>query len=195
MSDERRRGSRIRFDGRLLARVAALTLAAFAVSSGVAAAHGGEDLAEQPARALVQQALGLLTQQDDAAEAAERLEAATASANTKDVDIDAAEKALKALEAGDTEAAIARMNEALVDPEKRDPSGPPAGEEPATAPSPDEDPDADEHGAGEAAEGSLENQTEAVEPDRSTEGWAGFAIGVGLIGAGAGLLLRRRTPA
>jgi hypothetical protein len=63
------------------------------VSSGVAAAHGGEDLAGRPARALVQQALGLLTQQDDAVEAAERREAATASGNREDADIDAVEKA------------------------------------------------------------------------------------------------------
>ena len=50
----------------------------------------------------------------------------------------------------------------------------------------------DGHGEGEAAEASFEDQAQAIEPERGAAEWVGLAVGVGLIGTGAGLLLRRR---
>lgn len=172
-----------------MARALVVVLAVLLAVPAIASAHGGEELAEQPARALVQQGLGLLTQQGDTGEAAERLEAAIASDNKKDVNIADVEKALKALEAGDAAAAVASMNDALTEPEEAER---PADEEPSEPAEGEEGAAADQHEEGEVAEASFEDQTQAIEPEQGTAEWVGLVLGVGLVGVGGGLLLRRR---
>ena len=170
-----------------------------------ASAHGGEDLADQPARALVQQALGLLTQQDNVVEAQERLEAALESEDTKNVQLSSVREALAALEEGDTDAAVEHMNGALAPEEMPQTEAPPPEQHDEAAEGGAAEGDAahsDEGGdEGHAAVGSepvaaaLEDHANAVDPSRGGAEWIGFAIGIGLIGVGgAALGLRRERP-
>jgi len=75
-----------------------------------------DELALQPARILAQQALAMLEIVGDEVEAGERLEAALESDNQDDVDVKALGQASVALERGDTEAAIALIDESLSRP-------------------------------------------------------------------------------
>jgi hypothetical protein len=173
----------------------ALALVLAAGLPALAAAHGGEDLSEQPARALVQQALGLVTQQGDSGEALERLEAAQESEDTENVDLASVRAAAEALEAGDTAAAVELMNDALTaeqrEKKEEDESGGVAVEEDEHAAG-----EEDEHAAGEVpepTEGALEDHANAVDPDRGSAEWIGLAVGIVLIGGGgAALGLRRK---
>lgn len=161
-------------------------VAASLLAAGPAFAHGdeGQALAEVPARTLVQQALGLLTQTEEPAEAMERLEAALDSQDTEGVDLASVRDALRALERGDHEEAIAHLNEALAPAEEpAQPTGEPAGgheEGPAPAKQ-----------APQPSEEAL-SHTEEFEPDRGTAEWVGVAVGVFLIAVALGLLATRR---
>lgn len=106
------------------ARMALVMAVLLAALPGAALAHGDEEgmdseleeLARQPARILAQQALALLEVRGDLAEAGERLEAAIESDDQADVDIATLEQAAVALEGGDTEAAIALVDQSLSRP-------------------------------------------------------------------------------
>lgn len=75
-----------------------------------------EELTLQPARVLAQQALAMLEVQGDDVEAAARIEAALVSEDKADVDAEVLAEAAEALEAGDHEAAIPLIDEALSRP-------------------------------------------------------------------------------
>ena len=164
------------------ALVGLVALMALAVSAGPALAHGdaADVAAKTPARTLVQQALALMTQQNNPAEAEERLEAALKSKKRDGVQISAVRDALDALEAGDSQAAIRHMRTALRAEEAKQPE--------ATG----------EHGA--AGEGLKESEValghEAeLDPGRGTAEWIALAVGI-ILGLGAlGLLAARRREA
>jgi len=153
-------------------------LASLLAAAPPAVAHGGEEaaVAEVPARTLVQQALALQTQQDNAAEALEKLEAALASEHQEDVDLGAVREAIEALEKDDHELAVEHMNAAL-------------GAEPEPAAAHEEEKAAAEEGVPEEA---LEHSPE-FEPGRGAEEWIAFGVGVGALLAGLGILALRRT--
>lgn len=183
------------------ARPSAIALAALAAVallfswSGSALGHGDEEdaFAETPARNLVQQALGLLSQADEPAEAAERLEAALESKDTDGVRLPLVREGLASLEDGDDRAAARHLNEALAtaEPASGDtaPAAPGEGDGAAAPPTPAEE-------AETATEEALAH-AEEFEPARGSEEWTGLILGVGAISAGAALLLlgRRRRPA
>lgn len=75
-----------------------------------------EELALQPARILAQQALAMLSIAGDDVEAGERLEAALESEDQDDVDVESLGEASARLERGDSEAAIALIDQALSRP-------------------------------------------------------------------------------
>lgn len=158
-----------------------------------ALAHGGEDLSETPARALLQQALGLLTQTDEPVEAAERLEAALESEDQERVQLRPAKKALVALEAGDTAGAAALVKEALEPPEDSKPAEPASGTEGSETKGKEAPMAEDEAGGEEPAltEEALEG-TEELDPERGTEEWLGFGLGAALIAIGLAALGRPR---
>lgn len=111
-------------------RLAILTtlIAALGAHASVAWGHGDEKGAEgaegaemealalQPARVLAQQALAMLEVQGDDVEAAERIEAALVSKDQADVDPQVLAEAAEALDAGDHEAAVPLIDEALSRP-------------------------------------------------------------------------------
>ena len=169
-----------------LAIVAVAAAASLLLSAGPAGAHGEEEeaLAQAPARTLVQQAIGLLEQAEEPAEAAERLEAALESEDGEGVALASVRDALAALERDDHEEAAEHLNEALAPAE--------TPEEPAE--------EHEEEGAvsAEAPPSSAEalSHTEEFEPGRGTEEWVGFAVGiVAIVLALALLAARRRTAA
>lgn len=178
--------------------VALLTLLTLAVMASPASGHGGEDLTEQPARALTQQALGLLTQGGDHAEAQERLEAALESQNAENVQLSSVRSAIASLEAGETDRAVEELNQALAPQEQPAPDeGPPSDEAAEGDPGHEEGP-APADGAGattEPAEEALEDHTNAVEPDRGSAEWIALFVGIGLLGGGGVLLARGRNGA
>ena len=161
-----------------------------------ASAHGGEDLTDQPARALVQQALGLLTQQDNVVEAQERLEAALESEDTEKVQLSSVREALAALEEGDKDAAVEQMNAALAPEQKPEPE--PAEKPGGAQAAPEEEAEhaaSEEPMPSEPADEAFEDHANAVDPDQGTAEWIGLAVGIGLIGVGgAALSLRRERP-
>jgi len=145
-------------------------LASLLAAAPPALGHGEEEAAaaEVPARTLVQQALALQTQQDDAAEALEKLEAALASEHQEDVDLRAVREAIEALQKDDHELAVEHMNAAL-------------GAEPKPAPE-------------EVPEEALEHSPE-FEPGRGAEEWIALGVGIAALLAGLGILALRRTAA
>ena len=134
-------------------------------------ATSGEEaaLAAQPARALAQQALALLTIRDAAGEANHRLEAALKSKHREDVDVNKLRAAMSALEASDAQAAADRLNEAL-------------GGGPAPA---------DEELAGPSDE-ALHNAGEEFEPANDGQEVAAGIAAILALAAGAALLVRHR---
>jgi len=101
--------------------VLAGTLALVALTPAVATAHGGggmeaENLAEQPARTLSQQALAELRVRNDTEEAAARLDAAVESKDQRDVDSAQVNGAMEALDGGDADRAISMLDQALSRP-------------------------------------------------------------------------------
>lgn len=185
--------SRGRFAAPALILVAATAL--LGVSAGSAFAHGEEAdaLADTPARTLVQQALGLLTQAGDPVEAAERLEAALKSKDADGVDLARVRDALASLDDGDDRVAVAALNEALAPAKGGDGAGAPSA------------PSGEAGGNGGSAAGASEapaaseealSHSEEFEPSRGSAEWAAFAVGLGAILAGLALLFHgRRRPA
>jgi len=167
----------------LLAALGVLSVLALPAAGAFGHGEEGEAAAEIPARTLVQQALALLTQQDNATEAQEKLEAALQSKDQEGVQIASVRDALEAIEKDEHEEAVGHMNEALAPAEA-------AGEKQV----------AGEEGAGpeettEPAPGALEH-AEEFEPERGAAEWVGFGVGIALIGlAGVGLLARGRAGA
>lgn len=157
----------------------AAAMAVLLLSGASALAHGGEEetLAETPARSLVQQALGLLAQADDPAEAAERLEAALETEDTAGVALAEVREAIASLRSDDKQAAIERLNEALAANAERGGAADLAAAE-----------DENEAHRGPAAEEPL-GHTEEFEAERETEEWVGAAVGAAAILAGLVLLL------
>jgi hypothetical protein len=104
----------------LLAAVGVLALLLFGASH--AFAHGDEDsmevedLAMQPARILAQQALAELRVRAHTEEAAVQLDAALESEDTSDVDMTVLGEATETLDAGDPDAAVPLIDEALSRP-------------------------------------------------------------------------------
>lgn len=169
-------------------------LALLALPAPAAVAHGEEEeaTAEIPARTLVQQALALLTQQDNAAEAQEKLEAALESEHQEDVQIASVREALEAIEKDDHETAIEHMNKALA-PEEAAAEEDAAEEEMAGGGAAHEE-EAEAGEEPEPAAGALEH-AEEFEPARGTAEWIGLGVGVALIAlAGIGLTAARRRP-
>lgn len=146
-------------------------MAVLLLSGSSALAHGGEEetLAKTPARSLAQQALGLLAQADDPAEALERLEAALESEDTAGVAVSEVREAVDSLQSGDEQAAIERLNQALAANAQRGGATDMAAGE-----------DEGEARGGSAAEEAL-SHAEDFEPERETEEWLAVAVGVAAI--------------
>lgn len=173
------------------ALLALLVALAMLVAAPSALAHGEEEeaAAETPARTLVQQALALLTQQENEAEAQEKLELALETEHQEDVDIGAVREALAALEKDDHELAEEHMNAALGAEDaaaEEAPAGAQAEEQGGAA--------HEEEGAAveEVPEESLEHAP-AFEPDRGSEEWIALVVGIAFVIAALGLLSLRRA--
>ena len=170
---------------RVLAGILVLALA----TAPLALAHGGEEeaLEKTPARALAQQALALLSQKNKAVEAHERIEAALKSKDREGVDLALLRRTQAAFERGDHPAATKLINDALT---------------------PKAEPRAEEGGEGGKAMGDHGDEGESVapgpeiapealdhapefDPGRSAADDIAALIGLGLIAAASGLLVRR----
>lgn len=185
---------RLYFAPGALALLAALAM--LVVAAPPALAHGEEEeaAADTPARTLVQQALALLTQQENEVEAQEKLELALETEHQENVDIPAVREALAALEKDDRQLAEEHMTAALTG-EEAAAEEQPAGEEPAPeegAAHEEEEAAAEEE---EVPEEALEHAP-AFEPDRGSEEWIALAVGIGaIVLAALGLLATRRRAA
>ncbi|HZA89294.1 MAG TPA: hypothetical protein VE401_03600 [Solirubrobacterales bacterium] len=176
-----------------LALLAALAMLVVAAPSALAHGEEEEAAAETPARTLVQQALALLTQQENDAEAQEKLELALETEHQEDVDIPVVREALAALEKDDHELAEEHMTAALAAEATAAAEEQPAGKEAAR-----------EQGAAhegeevmveeEAPEKALEHAP-AFEPDRGAAEWIALGVGIGAILLALGLLAARRREA
>lgn len=179
----------------LLGLLAALTVLLVAAPSALAHGEEEEAAAEIPARTLVQQGFALLTQQENEAEAQEKLELALKSEDQKDVDMAAVREALAALKQGDHELAEQHMNVALgaeKEPgaeEGTGAAGGQAGDEGGAAHEGEEAAVAEE-----VPEEALEHAP-AFEPGRGSEEWIALAVGVALVIAALGVLSARRITA
>ena len=100
--------------------VAVLALIGSLLMASPAGAHGGgaeaEAMAGQPARTLAQQALAELRIRTDVKDAAERLDAALASKDERNVDLAELRTAMETVDNGDPEAAIPMLDRALSRP-------------------------------------------------------------------------------
>ena len=166
--------------------ITGIAIGLLAASPAPVLAHGGEDeaLEKTPARALAQQALGLLSQEESAVEAHERVEAALESEDKAGVDQAKLRETQDAFEIGDHERAAQLLNEALADEGSREQAGGPA-DEPHEAMGEGEEPAADK----EPAASSFEH-TREFKPDRATPEWIAAAIGLLALGGAAGALAR-----
>ena len=90
------------------------------LGSPAALGHGGEELANQPARILAEQALAELEIRDGVGEAAERLDAALESEDQSDVRVGKLRQASETLDGDDSQAAILLLEQALSRPEGAD---------------------------------------------------------------------------
>ena len=172
-------------------RAAPLVLLTIALlwSPASSPAHGGEDeaLEKTPARALAQQALALLAQQDKAVEAHERVEAALKSKDAKGVDRASLLETQKAFDRGDHDRARVLLNQALAPKPER--------KERMTGEAKGHAGDGEGAGAGAAAidEGALDH-TREYDPGRDAGEWIALALGLGTLLAAGLLLLRHRPP-
>ena len=167
----------------------AAAVALVAISPGFAFAHGGEEeaLEKTPARALAQQALALLSEEESVTEAHERVEAALESEDREGVDEAKLRETQRAFEAGDHELAARLLDQALADQAAQPPPG--EGEERhATG----DDLMADGGEADEPQPSSFEH-ARAYEPDRATAEWVAFALGLVALVAAGGVLARDRN--
>jgi hypothetical protein len=99
----------------------AIAFAAMAVVAAPALAHGGdemavEDLAQQPARTLAQQALAELQINGNTDEAAVRLDAAVSSSDQAGVDRALVDQAMEMVDSGNPAGAIPLLDSALSKP-------------------------------------------------------------------------------
>ena len=166
----------------------ALVLATVVLLPGVALGHGKEDeaLEKMPARALAQQALAMLSQENKAVEAHERIEAALKSKDREGVDLALLRRTQAAFDRGDHVAATRLIGEALTPTE----DGGAAEADMGAGDQDDEDP-----GAVDVSPEALDHSPE-FEPDRGTAEWVGAALGAAALLLGGVLLLRlRRRPA
>lgn len=174
-----------------LVLVLIVMLGTFLLSAGEAFGHGGEDeaLEKTPARALAQQALAFLSQENKAVEAHERIEAALKSKDRKGVDIASLRRTQAAFDRGDHPAATRLIAEALA---------PAKGEGPIEDEGAMDDGHEEEAGTSVSVDvnpAALEHSPE-FEPDRGTAEWIGAALGAAAVLLGVALLLRhRRRPA
>jgi MYXO-CTERM domain-containing protein len=154
--------------------ILATVIAGLGFYAGVAGGHGDEKGAEatemdalalQPARVLAQQALAMLEVQGDDVEAAERIEAALVSEDQADVDLQVLAEAAEALEAGDLEAAVPLIDEALSRP------------------------------LGAAEGKALHEAGREFQPGTGTQEVVGIIAGVALLGLGLFALAPRRRRA
>ena len=173
-------------------RAVAVVLAVFLSLPGVALSHGGEDeaLEEMPARALAQQALALLSEDESAVEAHERVEAALASSDQTEVDVSKLRQAQAAFGDGDHALAARALNEALADRGRSDSAG-----------------DRDEAGHGGMEEGEASpadvatdvssfEHTREFEPERGALERVALVLGAAALALGGGALaLGRRRAA
>jgi hypothetical protein len=101
--------------------IVAATALWLAMQAAPALSHGGnemaiQDLKQQPARTLAQQALAELRVRGDVEEAGTRLDAALESKDTADVDMGVLRRAMETLDSGEAHAAIPLLDEALSRP-------------------------------------------------------------------------------
>lgn len=162
----------------------AAAVALVAIAPGFAFAHGGEEeaLEQTPARALAQQALALLSQEESVVEAHERVEAALESEDREGVDEAKLRETQEAFEKGDHELAERLLDAALADQESA-PDGNGGEQHDETA--------GDTMADGEAADiapqtASFEHVRE-FEPDRATAEWVAVALGLLFVAAAAAL--------
>lgn len=158
----------------------AVVLVSLLLPAGVALAHGKEDeaLEKTPARALAQQALALLGQENKAAEAQERIEAAVESKDREGVDVALLRRTEAAFERGDQAAATRLIAEALGAD----------GAEVAPAVGHEEDGDT---AAANVDAAAFEHRPE-FEPGRGAPEWLAVGVGVLAVLVGGSLLLRFR---
>lgn len=167
-----------------------VVLSTFLLCAGVALGHGKKDeaLEKTPARALAQQALAFLSQENKAVEAHERIEAALKSKDREGVDIAVLRRTQAAFDRGDHAAATRLISQALAPVEEEGAQGEGAmgdghEEEAGSSGSVDVNPAAFDH-------------TPEFESDRGSAEWIGAALGAAAVLLGAALLLRpRRRPA
>ena len=166
----------------------AAAVALVAIAPGLAFAHGGEDeaLEKTPARALAQQALALLSQEESAVEAHERVDAALESEDREGVDAAKLRQTQRAFEAGDHELAARLLDQALADQGSQAQPGE-REQHDATG----DDLMADGGDAEEPQPASFEHARE-FEPDRATAEWVAFALGLVALAAAGGALVRGR---
>ncbi len=170
-------------------------------------AHGGEDMSKQPARALAQQALALITETDNLAEAKERADAAIKSKDKKDVNTAALRKAGKALGKQDKAEAVKQLEASLTAPKPADETD----KEKEGAGDEEDHEEGDEHGDEEHGDGdeemdmdeqaqtpskeALHKEGRQFKPLHTTEDTVGAIVGgvLVLLGIGGLLLGRRRS--
>lgn len=167
----------------------AAAAALLAIAPDFAFAHGGEEeaLEKTPARALAQQALALLSQEESAVEAHERVEAALESEDRDGVDEAKLRETQRAFEAGDHELAARLLDAALAGQEPRPGGGADEQHEETT-----NDPMVDGEAADIAPQAASFEHTREFEPDRATAEWVALAIGLLAVAAAAGALARGR---
>ncbi|MFC4337461.1 hypothetical protein [Salininema proteolyticum] len=156
-------------------------IAAIALASGAASAHGGEDADPDPAYELVRQSLSLMVNTPDDAEGiANRVDEALVAEDTEGVDMALVSRASEELDNGDM--AVAReLLERSIDI-RPSPEGSPPSHEPAPNTSPVEDP------------ADTPAVLDEYRSDRSLDGLEGvlFAASFAAIVSGAALTWRMR---
>ena len=166
--------------------ITGIAIGLLAASPAPVLAHGGEDdtLEKTPARALAQQALGLLSQEESAVEAHERVEAALESEDKAGVDQAKLRETQDTFEIGDHERAAQLLNEALVEGGSSEPVGEPAdGQHGAME-------EGDEAAADTEPAASSFEHTREFKPGRATPEWIAAATGLLALGGAAGALAR-----
>jgi LPXTG-motif cell wall-anchored protein len=106
---------------RTILLMATAAIATMLAAPPLAFAHGGdemeaENLAQQPARTLAQQAMSELRVREDTEEAAARLDAAVESDDQSDIDPVLLNHAMETLDAGDDNGAVNLLDQALSRP-------------------------------------------------------------------------------
>ena len=143
------------------------SVAALMILPALVIAHGGnemetQNLAQQPARTLAQQALAELRVRHDMEAAASRLDAAVQSKDQGDVDTKLVNQAMETLDAGNEAQAVSTLDRALSQP------------------------------LGQASGAALHESGREFQPATGTQEIVAIVLGVALILLAGFLLLRRR---